>query len=164
MAARNAATLNRTHLISLGVNGLFLLIHFLLFQRSIVAWFVLTLPAFIVEFWFERIARPTYVDGGKELKRAGEDLEAKGLTEFLWDLLYWTWGCEILVAFFGNKLWWAYLAVPIYSAYLAFTTFSGARQGLAGLGGAGDTGAPAAGQSKRQAKMEKRGGQRVQYR
>ncbi|QIW94873.1 hypothetical protein AMS68_000391 [Peltaster fructicola] len=167
LAARNAAILNRTHLITLGVNGLFLLIHFLLSQRNVYQWVLFSLPALTIEFWFERIARPTYVDAGagKELKRAGEDLEAKGLTEWMWDVLYWSWGCTALVTLFGNRLWWAYLAVPLYSAYLAFTTFSGARQGLAGLGGAGDAGATgAAAQSKRQAKLEKRGGQRVQYR
>ena len=118
----------------------------------------------MIEFWFERSARPTYIDDGRELKRAGEDLEAKGLTEWMWDVLYWTWGCEACVALFGDRVWWAYLLVPAYSAYLAFTTFTGLRTGLTGLGGAGDAGAPAAGQSKRQAKIEKRGGQKVQYR
>jgi hypothetical protein len=58
--------------------------------------------------------------------------------------------------------------VPAYSAWLAFTTFTGARKGLAGMGGVpteaeGASTGPA-GQSKRQAKMEKRGGQRMQYR
>lgn len=64
------------------------------------------------------------------------------------------------------------LAVPLYSAYLAYSTFTGARQGLAGMmggvqaqeadgrGSASGSGAT----SKRQQKMEKRGGQKVQYR
>lgn len=156
--------MNQTHIISLLVYGLFLLIHFFVSSRNLLLWFLLSLPALIIESWFERSSRPTYLDGGRELKRAGEDLAAKGLTEWMWDVLYWTWACEVLVALFGNWLWWAYLAVPAYSAYLAFTTFTGARKGLAGLGGAGDSGAPAAGQSKRQAKMEKRGGQKVSYR
>lgn len=56
--------------------------------------------------------------------------------------------------------------MPLYSAWLAYTTFTGARQGLAGMGGAGagTEGTAAGGQSKRQAKLEKRGGQRMQYR
>lgn len=90
-------------------------------------------------------------------------MEAKGLTEWLWDVLYWTWGCIAIAAVFGNKAWWAYLAVPVYSAYLAFTTFTGARKSLSGLGGASDGGSVGT-QSKRQAKMEKKGGQKVQYR
>lgn len=162
LAARNTATLNRTHIITIAIHSLFLLIHLILRRRGLLAWFLVSLPSFIVELWFERIARPTYSNG--DLKRAGEDLEAKGLTEWLWDILYWTWGCVLLAIVFGNKAWWLYLAVPMYSAYLAFTTFTGARQSLAGLGGAGDAGATAGAQSKRQAKMEKRGGQKVQSR
>lgn len=54
---------------------------------------------------------------------------------------------------------------PLYSAWLAYTTFTGARSGLMGGGMPADGGAAQpAGQSKRQQKMEKRGGQRVQYR
>ena len=128
------------------------------------------MPSLIIEFWFERIGRPTFAsnDSGQELKRAGEDLEAKGLTEWMWDVVYWTWGCTALATVIGNYGWWAYIAVPIYSAWLAFTTFSGARSGLSGMGiGAGadaNSDATPSGQSKRQAKMEKRGGQKMMYR
>jgi len=100
-----------------------------------------------------------------ELKRAGEDLDAKGLTEWMWDVVYFTWGVVGLAALAGNWVWYLFTAVPLYSAWLAYTTFSGARQGLTGMGG-GQTadGSSTGAQSKRQAKMEKRGGQRVQYR
>lgn len=57
--------------------------------------------------------------------------------------------------------------IPAYSAYLAYTTFVAARGGMAGLAGAGGDGTASTGQggaSKRQAKLEKRGGQKVQYR
>lgn len=55
--------------------------------------------------------------------------------------------------------------IPLYSAYLAYSTFTGARQSMAGLAGSGGNGEASAGQgSKRQQKMEKRGGQKVQYR
>ena len=85
----------------------------------------------------------------------------------MWDVLYWTWGCTVIAAVVGNRAWWLYLAVPIYSAYLAFSTYSGMRQGFAGMGGGEGAAAGSGGNggpSKRQAKMEKRGGQRVQYR
>jgi hypothetical protein len=166
LAARNTAILNRMHLISLGINTLFFLIHFVFSSRSLLAWFILNLPALLIEFWFERIGRPTHDNG--DLKRSGEDLEAKGLTEWMWDITYWTWFCVVLVALAGNRAWYAWAAVPAYSAWLAFTTFTGARKGLAGMGGvpaeAEGTSTGPAGQSKRQAKMEKRGGQRMQYR
>lgn len=64
----------------------------------------------------------------------------------------------------------AQAVIPVYSAYLAYTTFVAARGSMAGLGAgagadgsAGTTSGQASG-SKRQAKMEKRGGQKVQYR
>ncbi|KAK8205545.1 hypothetical protein M8818_004918 [Zalaria obscura] len=166
LAARNAAILNRTHLISLGVNGLFLFLRLVLIRRSFWAYTFLAAPALAIQFWFERIGRPTFVESGngKELKKAGEDLEAKGLTEWMWDVVYWTWGVIGLVTVFGDRAWWLYIVVPLYSAWLAYSTFTGARQGLAGLAGNADGGAPTGAQSKRQQKMEKRGGQRVQYR
>lgn len=136
-------------------------------RLSIKLWFFLCLPQLIIEFWFERIARPAYKADG-DLQRAGEDLEAKGLTEWMWDITYWTWGNVVFAAVLGNWAWWAWMIVPLYSAWLAFTTFTGAKQGLAGMGGAGGEGGASSGgqggQSKRQAKMEKRGGQKVQYR
>lgn len=108
-----------------------------------------------------------YVTSGgvSELKRAGEDLEAKGLTEWMWDVIYWTWLNIATVTFLGDWAWWLYLAVPGYSIWLAFSTYNGLRQGLGGGASAVNGPAEAAsGQSKRQAKLEKRGGQRVQYR
>lgn len=57
-------------------------------------------------------------------------------------------------------------AVPLYSVWLAYSTFTGAKNGLMGGGMPADSAqqGTAGGQSKRQAKLEKRGGQRVQYR
>ena len=167
LAARNAATLNRLHLISLGVHAFFLLVGRLFLKRSLLAWFLISLPSLGIEFWFERIARPTYVNEGNgiELKRAGEDLDAKGLTEWMWDVVYFTWGVVGVAALAGNWVWYLFIVVPLYSAWLAWTTFSGARQGLAGMGGSQAADGKSSGaQSKRQAKIEKRGGQRVQYR
>lgn len=167
-AASNTARLLQTHSIAAGVNALYIVLKFVLRrQRSLTLYLVLNAPALLIEFWFERIARPTIVDG--EVKRAGEDLEAKGLTEWMWDVLYWSWGTLAIVSLAGDWAWWLWAVVPLYSAYLAFTTYSGMRQGLGGMMGGGDAkGEPAVGagggQSKRQAKMEKRGGQKMQYR
>ncbi|GIZ45208.1 hypothetical protein CKM354_000838800 [Cercospora kikuchii] len=164
-AQSNAATLNRTHQISLGINALYLVLSLLVFRRrNLFLYFLFNAPALIIEFWFERIARPTYVDG--ELKRAGEDLDAKGLTEFMWDVLYWTWGTVALVSLVGDYGWWVYAVVPLYSIWSAWTTYSGFKTGMGGMmpGGATEPAATQGGQSKRQAKLEKRGGQKVQYR
>lgn len=72
----------------------------------------------------------------------------------------------VLATVLGDWMWWGMLVVPLYSAWLAWGVFSGAR-GLMGGGPQkqeGEGATAAQGQSKRQAKMEKRGGQRVAYR
>ena len=131
-------------------------------RNTYILYSLLAAPALGIEFWFESIARPK-VDANGELRRAGEDLEAKGLVEYLHDVLYWTWGVTTLAALFGDRLWWLYVVVPLYSAWLAYSTFMGVRQGFAGLSGdSGDSSGAA--MSNRQRKMEKRGGQKVQYR
>lgn len=171
LAARNAATLNRTHLTTLAIHLLFHISRFLLSssRRSLFTYLLLTLPSLVIEFYFERLSRPTH-NADSSLLRAGEDLEAKGLTEWMWDLLYWTWGCVVLVSLVGDRGWWAWIVVPGYSAWLAFTTFTGMKSGLGGMMGAGgNEGSGGAeskgdGQSRRQAKMEKRGGQKMVYR
>lgn len=171
LAARNTTQLNQAHLISLGNNVFFLLMRLLVYRstytrNTLLLWVSLSLPAWLIEFWLEKIGRPTYAENG-ELKKAGEDLEAKGLTDFMWDLLYWTWACIAGAAIVGNKGWWMYAVVPVYSVWVASTTVMGMRKGMAGMAGQGEgsaQGSDAGGDSKRQKKLEKRGGQKVQYR
>ncbi|EON65596.1 hypothetical protein W97_04834 [Coniosporium apollinis CBS 100218] len=168
LAARNTQTLNRTLIITAAVHAVFILLRGLLFRhsfttRSLTLYLVLSAPSLIIQFWFERIGRPTYGAAPGDLRRSGEDLEAKGLTEWMWDVLYWTYICLGFAAILGDWAWWSWAAVPAYSAWLAYTTFVGARQGMAGMAGAGGEGGDSA-QSKRQQKMEKRGGQKMQYR
>ena len=115
----------------------------------------------IIEFWFQRIGAPSYGSDG-ELTRAGEDLEAKGLTEFLTDIFWWTLGVTVGAGVFGNRIWWFWAFVPIYGAYLAFTTYKSMSQGMAGMSGQKEGIDTAT--SNRQKKLEKRGGQRMQYR
>ncbi|SMQ49351.1 unnamed protein product [Zymoseptoria tritici ST99CH_1A5] len=163
LATKNTATLNRTHLISLGVHGLSLLIRLLLLRRKWTPYLLLSLPALVLEFVLERGSRPVVTENG-EVKRVGDDLEAKGLTEWMWDIIYWSWGNVLLATLAGDWAWWAMLVVPAYSAWLAYGTYSGMRGMMGGGAQQQEAAGGAAGQSKRQAKMEKRGGQRMQYR
>ncbi|CAF9938925.1 MAG: hypothetical protein ALECFALPRED_007927 [Alectoria fallacina] len=171
LAARNTTVLNKAHLISLGNNVFFLLMRLLVYRatytrKTLLLWVLLSSPAWVVEFWLEKIGRPTYAENG-ELKKSGEDLEAKGLTDFMWDLMYWTWACIAAASMVGDKAWWMYAVVPVYSTWMAATTVMGMRKGMAGMAGQGDGDsqeADAGGDSKRQKKLEKRGGQKVQYR
>lgn len=68
-------------------------------------------------------------------------------------------------ALFGDRAWWGWVAVPGYGVYLVVRMVGGVREGM-GMGGImgkeGEGERP--GESKRQKKMERRGGQRVQYR
>ncbi|KKY25535.1 hypothetical protein UCRPC4_g01799 [Phaeomoniella chlamydospora] len=162
-ASRNNATLKRTHMISAIVNILFLFLHFL-FNRpaSLFRYILFSTPALVLEFYLERLGRPKYTEDGA-LVRAGEDLDAKGLTEYMWDVVYWTWLCLGACCAFGDRAWWLYVAVPVYSLYAAWKAVTGVREGFAGMGGADNAEAIPA-ESKRQKKLEKRGGQRVQYR
>ncbi|MCJ1410624.1 hypothetical protein MMC19_004710 [Ptychographa xylographoides] len=168
-ASRNTAILKRVHLASLGFNALFLILRLIIFRSSctraaIFVYVLLSAPAFAIEFWLETIGRPKQGANG-ELKSSGDDLEAKGLTEYMFDVLYWSWGTTFLSSVIGDKAWWAWMAIPIYSAYLAFSTFGSMRQGMAGLTGQGGEGEDTTGvTSNRQKKLEKRGGQKVQYR
>jgi SRP-independent targeting protein 2/TMEM208 len=146
------------------LNTLFILLRFFLLSRALTPYLLFSVPALVLEFYLDRLGRPSHAADGS-LRRSGEDLDAKGLTEFMWDILYWTWINIVLVIIFGDRAWWLYLVVPAYSVYLAATTVGGIKGMMGGLGGAsGDGAAAQEAESKRQKKMEKRGGQKVTYR
>ena len=85
----------------------------------------------------------------------------------MWDVLYWTWACIVAAALVGNRAWWMYAVVPVYSTWMASTVILNMKKGMAGMAGQGDSvgeGSDGSGDSKRQKKLEKRGVQKVQYR
>ncbi|KAJ5171836.1 hypothetical protein N7492_004429 [Penicillium capsulatum] len=157
LAVRNAAVLNRTHLISACLHILFLTLHYL-FQRprSLKPYLLFAVPTLLIEFYLDRIGRPHYNPDGS-LRTAGEDLNATGLTEYMWDVLYWTQGCIVAACLFNDRAWWLWVVIPLYSVYLAYTTVMGVKKGFAGMGG-GEAGVDTEEQkSKRELKKEKRG-------
>ena len=150
------------------MHALFLLLRALLFRgsftrRSLILYILLSLPAAVIQLWFERIGRPTYGKSPGEIQKSGEDLDAKGLTEYMWDVLYWTYGCIVLAATLGDWAWWAWVVIPAYSAYAAFGAASSVKQSMGALAGQGQPASSESGTSKRQEKIQKRGG-KVQYR
>ena len=168
-AGRNTTILKRFHLISIVTNVLYIVSRFLVFRSSstratYLFYFLLSMPAIVIEFWLEKIARPIYSSSG-ELHKPGEDLEARGLIEYMCDVLYWTWGTIFLASLFGDRAWWIWAAVPLYSIWLGYSTLGSVKQSMAGLTERGLNGSDAThpGSSNRQKKMEKRG-QKVQYR
>lgn len=101
------------------------------------------------------MGRPRYNEDGS-LRSAGEDLNATGLTEYMWDVLYWTQGCIIAACLFNDRAWWLWAVIPIYSVYAAYSAVMGVKKGFAGMGGGAgeEVDAP---KSKTQMKKEKRG-------
>lgn len=63
----------------------------------------------LIEVYLEKISRPKYADAG-DLRRAGEDLDGKGLMEYMWDVVYVTWGCLVGVAVLGEWVWWLWVS------------------------------------------------------
>ncbi|ORX56435.1 hypothetical protein DM01DRAFT_265855 [Hesseltinella vesiculosa] len=98
---------------------------------------------------------PTYAADGS-LRSSGEDLNAEGLTAYCFDVIYITWFVAITTAIVSEKFWYTYLLIP---GYALFKLVPLAMSYLGAMKGAGpemeDT---SAGKSKRQQKMEKRGG------
>ncbi|KAF2660275.1 hypothetical protein K491DRAFT_701673 [Lophiostoma macrostomum CBS 122681] len=163
LATRNTSRLNTTHLLTLSIHLFYWLLRFLLYPRSFTSkslalYILFSGPSLLITLYFERLSRPTYTSSGS-VQRAGEDLDAPGLTEYMWDVTYWTWGCVVLAAVLGDWAWWAWGVIPVYAGWLAWGTYSGMRGGFA----EDAAGVPQQAGSKRAAKMEKRG-QKVQYR
>jgi hypothetical protein len=81
--------------------------------------------------------------------------------EWCWDVIYWSWGCAGLAGIIGDKGWYAWIVVPCYTVWSLYAAYAGVKSGMGSMMGQKE-GAPAEqGQSKRQAKIEKRGGVRM---
>jgi len=72
-----------------------------LFSASLATW---------VQFQIEFVGRPKFDERGGVLD-PGSDLAQLGMTEYMFDVLYLTWGIQLLVAFTTTWAWWLYLLV-----------------------------------------------------
>jgi SRP-independent targeting protein 2/TMEM208 len=63
-----------------------------------------------LQLQLELMGKPTFDDRGGVVK-TGNDLGQSGLTEYMFDILYLTWGIQLLVAFTTAYAWWLYLLV-----------------------------------------------------
>ncbi|CAG8612245.1 7117_t:CDS:2, partial [Diversispora eburnea] len=52
----------------------------------------------------------------------GEDLNAEGLTAYMFDVIYVTWFVHITSMFF-EWAWWFYTVIPLFGAYKIWTLF-----------------------------------------
>ncbi|KAK0710891.1 hypothetical protein B0H67DRAFT_492743 [Lasiosphaeris hirsuta] len=150
-AKSNSAALNNLHLGFLVVNGLFLALHFLFRSRSLLTWFILSLPSFFCQFTLEKTGRPSYDAATKALKNSGEDLAAPGLTEYMFDVIWVTWAAAVLVALFGDWAWLFWVIVPAYGAFKAYGMMGAAKQMMGAAAAAGDGAAPTGNRKQRRA-------------
>ncbi|KAG0137072.1 hypothetical protein HOY82DRAFT_400766 [Tuber indicum] len=168
LARANTATLNHAHITTLVLHTLFILYRLLYRSGSWSKYAALSLPSLVVEIYLERLGRPKYSSPGGDgvLVSAGEDMEAKGVTEYMWDIVYVTWGVLGLVGVVGEWGWWVLAIVPIYAVYLAvgmYRSMSGLMPGMSSSSPSAAAAAPEGPRSNRQKKAEKKGGQKVRY-
>ncbi|SPO02856.1 related to DUF788 domain protein [Cephalotrichum gorgonifer] len=145
LAKANTASLKTLHLLSLLINALFILNAILRpSSRSLKLYLILSTPAFASQFVLERSGRPTRDKQTGNLKSAGQDLAGGGLVGSLFDVVWVTWACVVLVLVAGDKAWWLWSVIPAYGGYQAFK-LAGKAKGLTGLGGMGGGAAGAGG-------------------
>ncbi|KAK0622882.1 hypothetical protein B0T14DRAFT_535894 [Immersiella caudata] len=142
-AKSNSTALNNLHIGSLIVNLLFFTLHFVFRSRSLFWWFLISIPSFVCQGFMEWSGRPSYDPQTNALKKSGEDLGAQGLTEYMFDVIWVTWGVTVLVALFGNWAWYLWAIVPVFGIYKVFGMASAAKKMASGMSGAGMDGASA---------------------
>lgn len=125
LASRNTAALNQLHAISGAVFSVVLLLNWY-FSRSVRPLFFMSVPAAAIEYVLEKTGRPTF--SGGQLVRSGSDLSQSGLTEYMHDVIYFTWICAILSVVIGNKAWYLYLVIPVFATYKAFQLMKAGKQ------------------------------------
>jgi hypothetical protein len=152
-AKSNSTALNNLHIGSLAVNLIFLLFRYFFKSRSLLLWFVLSVPSFLCEFTLERTGRPSFDPSTGALRASGEDLAAPGLTEYMFDVIWVTWGTTVLVTLFGNWFWLLWAIVPAFGAYKGFGLLGAAKQmaSLNGMDAGAGPAAPAGNRKQRRA-------------
>lgn len=122
-ASSNTTKLNQLHQITTGILVLcFGLIW--LFQRpkNYYPFLIFQSPLLGCEWFLEKIGRPVFkydtVSQYDKLVKSGQDLSQLGLTEYLFDVIYFTWILDILVLIIGrNFVWYIWLVVPGFIVY-----------------------------------------------
>lgn len=116
IASKNLQTLKELHTASLLINLLVLFLSFI-FGRPQRYWVFLlfSAPAFLCEYSLERNGRPKF--DGKTLVKSGDDLKGQGLYEYMFDCIYITWFCDVLMMVTGsNKVWLILGIIPTFFA------------------------------------------------
>jgi hypothetical protein len=140
LAKANIVTLTNLHIGGLFFNLLFLVFLIIFRSRSLVLYLVLSIPALACQYILESTGRPKYVtaNGKSTLKGSGQDLSAQGLTEYMFDVIWVTWACLVMVIILGDKGWFLYAVVLGFAGWKGWGLL-GAARGMMG-GGQGQEG------------------------
>lgn len=165
-ASANSRTLKELHVISLVINVLVLLSLFVT-HRPASKWVyvVFSIPAFGCQYVLEKSGRPVYsfdsMTGLSKLVRSGDDIKGPGLFEYMFDCIYVTWICDILMIICNsNKVWILFLVVPGFLAFKITSvakSFMGSKAAVPVESSGKEAPEAASGKSKRQTKLEQRG-------
>jgi hypothetical protein len=115
LAASNVKTLLTHRYAALTINLLFILLRLFLRRKSTtytlyIMYFLSASLAVWLQLQLEFVGRPKFdVRGG--VVDPGSDLAQKGMTEYMFDVLYLTWGIQVLVATTTGWAWFLYLLV-----------------------------------------------------
>lgn len=131
-AKANISTLNTLHIGTLSLNVLFILFNLLFRRRSLLVYTILSLPSFVAQYILETSGRPKFDPTTKALKSAGEDLAAPGLTEYMFDIIWVTWLCLVMVMVVGNWAWLIWATIPVYGLWKGYGLLGMARGMMGG--------------------------------
>ncbi|RKP26931.1 hypothetical protein SYNPS1DRAFT_5628, partial [Syncephalis pseudoplumigaleata] len=136
------------------VQSLYVLVQFGWYRADVtryhvVGYLITWLPTIFIYRLLASMARPQR-DASGAIISGGDDLNAPGLTSYMFDVLYVTWFVHV-GSLVWSFVWWFYLAIPLYACYVLWGFVAPMLKGSGG----GEAAAAAA-KSKRQQKMEKR--------
>ena len=121
-AVSNNKILKGLHTCSLAVN-VFSILVILIFNRPNVSklkyYLMFNGPLITSEYMIEKYGRPKYKEG--VVLNEGIDLKQEGLTEYMFDVVYLTLFCDVLMCVFGSlKVFYILLLVPAFAGYKIF--------------------------------------------
>ncbi|KAH8113403.1 hypothetical protein DFH11DRAFT_341836 [Phellopilus nigrolimitatus] len=124
-AAQNEKALQNLHVGMLASNALSILVRWWrrrgVFSLHFGAAFLCVVASYAAEalvyYFLSSSGRPSR-DAAGNVRPPSVDLANPGFVcEWMFDLLYITWACQVGSALFGEYVWWLYLTIPGYIVY-----------------------------------------------
>jgi len=150
------------------INGFYVLWRGLLFWKTFTFSTLLAYAATSgLTFYLYKVLKaagtPQYNSDGSILS-GGDDLNAEGLTAYMFDIIYITWFVHITTAVISSKFWYTYIVIPVYAVFKLWPFVAPYLKSSGSNEEEKESAGPA--KSKRQAKLEERAkkGQNVKYR